>query len=415
MSAAPPAPQRRGEPSPLIFHLAAALAGYQAGLLAAPRAADPRFPWAPHLCDAAAWLPQPIDRLALAAEIGARLAATLRGIERWQAHPYRRDLADPAELWRAGAARLLDYGRTPEARDPAGPPVLVVPSLINRAYILDLMPGRSLLRWLAAQGLRPALLDWGAPGPDERGFGLDDYGRQRLRPALDALHAASGRPVALLGYCMGGTLAAGLAARTPGVAALATIGAPWDFATTAGLSGGLRALIRAEGVEAAERLLHGVGETFGAIPVAVFQTLFALVNPMQAALKFQRFAHLDPASPAAELFVAIEDWLADGIPMACPAARDLLVDWQIRNATAEGAWAFLGGPVGPETVAVPTLAFCGTADGIAPSAVALPLPHAIPAARVLTPPTGHVGMIVGSGAPAHVWRPLAEFLRAAAA
>ena len=56
---------------------------------------------------------------------------------------------------------------------PGGAPLLAVPSLINRAYVLDLAPGRSLLRYLAAQGLRPLLVDWGAPGdaraaPDAR-------------------------------------------------------------------------------------------------------------------------------------------------------------------------------------------------------------------------------------------------------
>ncbi len=49
-------------------------------------------------------------------------------------------------LWRDGSTRLLDY------RPAGGAPLLVVPSLINRAYILDLAPGRSLLRHLAEAG-----------------------------------------------------------------------------------------------------------------------------------------------------------------------------------------------------------------------------------------------------------------------
>jgi polyhydroxyalkanoate synthase subunit PhaC len=289
--------------------------------------------------------------------------------------------------------------------------VLVVPSLINRAYILDLLPERSLLRWLAARGLRPVLLDWGEPGPEERGFDLAAYGAERLLPALETLTAVAGRPPAVVGYCMGGTLAAGLAARRPeAVAALATIGAPWDFAATAGLAGALRAMGRAAGGAKAERLLAGMGEAFGAIPVQVFQTLFALVNPMQAALKFQKLARLDPDGPAARHFVALEDWLSDGVPMAPGATRDLLIDWQVGNATARRDWTFLGGRVRPEAIAAPTLAFCGAADTIAPASLALPLPRAIPGARIETPPTGHVGMIVGSLAPSRVWRPLAEFI-----
>ena len=143
-----------------------------------------------------------------------------------------------------------------------------------------------------------------------------------------------------MGYCMGGTLAAGLAARAPdGISALATIGAPWDFASTRGVAGGLRAMIRAQGPERVARQIDALGRAFGLAPVPVFQTLFALVNPMQAAIKFQKLARLDPASAAARHFVALEDWLADGIPMAAPAARDLLIDWQIRNLTASARLA----------------------------------------------------------------------------
>ena len=65
--------------------------------------------------------------------------------------------------------------------------MLVVPSLINRPYILDLAPGRSLLRWLAAQGLRPLLMDWGTPGAAEAGFDL-----RRLRRAAAGAGAGGG-------------------------------------------------------------------------------------------------------------------------------------------------------------------------------------------------------------------------------
>ena len=320
----------------------------------------------------------------------------MRGLEIWQAHPYRRTLRDPPAIWSDGCSRLIDYGAVPEATDPAGPPVLVVPSLINRAYILDLAPGRSALRWLAAQGLRPILMDWGTPGPDEAGFDLHAYGARRLLPALAHVRAATGRPAAVLGYCMGGTLTVGLAARAPDlVAALALIGAPWDFASTRGIAGGFRAIIRAEGPERTERLLDAMAAAFGMVPVSLFQMLFALVNPMQAALKFRKLSRLDPDGVAARLFVALEDWLADGVPMPAGAAKDLLVDWQIRNATAAGSWRFLGAPVDPGRVAAPTLVICGQSDLIAPPALAEPLGRAIPGARTIRPRTGHVGMVVG--------------------
>jgi poly[(R)-3-hydroxyalkanoate] polymerase subunit PhaC len=407
------APHRVGQPSPLIFHLGAALSAYTLALLAAPRADSPSFPWAADLGPRATELCADLDQLEIAREIAARLSATVAGLEIWQGHPYRRTLEDPPAIWHEGCSRLLDYGAVPEATDPAGPPVLVVPSLINRAYILDLAPGRSALRWLAAQGLRPILMDWGSPGPAEAGFDLDAYGARRLVPALGRVRALAGRPVPLVGYCMGGTLAAGLAARAPGdIAGLVAIGAPWDFASTRGIAGGIRAMIRSQGPAHTERLLDGLGEAFGMVPVSLFQMLFALINPMQAALKFQKLARLDPDGPAARLFVALEDWLADGVPMPAPAAKDLLVNWHIRNTPATDGWRFLGGTVDPGAIRAPALIVCGESDSIAPPALAHPLGRVIPGARTIRPRTGHVGMVVGSAARASVWRPMAEFLAA---
>jgi polyhydroxyalkanoate synthase subunit PhaC len=407
-----PAAHRVGQPSPLVFHLGVALAAYGQALFAAPRADSPDFPWAPALAVDRPALAE-LDQIEIAREIAARLRAIERGIAAWQGHPYRRTPSDPPAIWLDGCSRLLDYGAVPEATRPDGPPVLVVPSLINRPYILDLDPGRSLLRWLAAQGLRPLLMDWGSPGATEAAFDLEAYGVRRLIPALAVARRLGGRPPPVVGYCMGGTLAAGLAARAPGeVAALVTIGAPWDFAAPAGFSGALRAMIRAGGARRSELQLDALGQAFGLVPVGFFQMLFALVNPIQAALKFQRLARLDPEGPAARLFVALEDWLADGVPMPVGAARDLLIGWQIRDLPARGGWRFLGGAVDPGRIAAPALIFCGASDSIAPPPLAAPLGRLVPGARVAAPATGHVGMIVGSAARAQVWRPLAEFLAA---
>lgn len=404
------APHRVGEPSPLIFHLGAALSAYGQALFAAPRADSPRFPWMAGLGADPAELAN-LDQIEIAREIAARLTATLRGLEIWQGHPYRRTLTAPPAIWEDGCTRLLDYGAAPEATNPAGPPVLVVPSLINRPYILDLMPGRSLLRWLAGQGFRPLMIDWGVPGTAEAGFDLAAYGARRLLPALAVARSLAGRPVPVVGYCMGGTLSVGLAARaSEDVSALATIGAPWDFASTRGIAGGYRAMVRSRGTETAETLLDGMGGAFDMIPVSLFQMLFALVNPLNAALKFQKLARLDPDGPAARLFVAIEDWLADGMPMPAPAARDLLIAWQIHNRPAAGEWHFLGGPVDPHRATASALVICGGSDTIAPPALAHPLARALPRATLRRPHTGHVGMIIGSAARSEVWRPLADFL-----
>ena len=135
--------------------------------------------------------------------------ALIRGIAAYRRHPWQRDLPDPAAVWTEGPARLLDYGWVGGAS--GGPAVVFVPSLVNRAYILDLMPGQSMMRWFAARGIRPLLMDWGWPGAVERQFTLTDYIAGALERALSAVPG----PVVLAGYCMGGMLALATALRRP--------------------------------------------------------------------------------------------------------------------------------------------------------------------------------------------------------
>ncbi len=399
------APHRRGQPTPLIFHLSAALVGYTQGILAAPNAADPSFPWHPDLPPFAGPAPTPLD---VTVEAARRLNAMIDGIARWQTHPYRRDLAEPPVVWQMGAARVLDYGQAPEATDPQGPVVLVAPSLINRAYVLDLMAENSFLRALAAAGLRPLLLDWGAPGPMEAKFDLSDYTAQTLMGALAVAHGLGGKPPALLGYCMGGTLCVGHVLTRGGARALVTIGAPWDFGAIGGMAHHIRDGAYRYGIPQIRQSLRGLAAAFGTIPISLFQHLFALVDPIQAARKFRHFHTLPDDAPQTRLFVALEDWLADGVPMAGPAAETLLIDWHLENTPATGAW-----PSAPRNAPpIPSLLICGARDSIAQPPMATALKQALPHADLLSPPLGHVGMITGSAAPVHVWEPVVEFLRA---
>ncbi|MFQ5623057.1 MAG: alpha/beta fold hydrolase [Paracoccaceae bacterium] len=404
-----PAPHRIGKPGPLAFHLNAGLACVVQALLAAPNARSPDFPWSEELRATAASWPDDPDQMALAAEAARRLRAMLDGIRAWQTHPYRRGVKDPPAIWQSGTTRLLDYGHRAGAQ--TGAPVLVVPSLINRAYVLDLHEDCSLMRFMACRGLRPFLLDWGVPGPREAGYGISDYATARLLPALAYVNGLTGRKAALLGYCMGGTIAAIFACRQPeGLSALATLGAPYAFGHGRGMSGALRKAARNLGAGNAAGILESLASTFGFVPSELFQYLFAALNPVQAFVKFRRFAAMDMAGTEARHFVALEDWLADAVPMSGAAARDILVAWQLEDALAAGNWSFMGAPVDLRDIALPALVVTGQKDHIAPPDTADPLAAAIAGARHLKVASGHVGMIAGHAAPDSVWSPLADFL-----
>jgi poly[(R)-3-hydroxyalkanoate] polymerase subunit PhaC len=332
---------------------------------------------------------------ALDAELGRRAERFLDGIEAYRRHPFRRPPERAPVVWEQGTTRLFDYGAA------GGPAVLVIPSLINRFYVLDLLPGQSFLACLAAAGLRPLVVDWGAPGPEERGFGLSDYIAGRLEAALTAARALAPGPVGIAGYCMGGLLALALALRRPvDTAALMLLATPWDF--------------HAERREEAEFLGRAaqrmpVGET---LSVEAIQALFFALDPLLAERKFCRFAELDPDGAAARMFVALEDWINDGVPLSAGVARDCFGAWYGANDPAEGRWRVAGQPVVPEDLDRPALVVLPARDRIVPPASAAPLADALPEPAVLRPPLGHIGMMAGEAAPQTLWPVLAQWLRA---
>lgn len=365
----PPGPGLRRGPRPLALHLA---------LAATSSAGWPS--WSSSSPSFARLDPACVD------------PALIRGIAAYRRHPWRRDLPDPPTAWSEGGSRLLDYGG-------AGPTALVVPSLVNRAHVLDLMPGRSLLRWLAGEGVRTLLLDWGWPSDAEQGFTLTDY-VARIERALLALNG----PAVLVGYCMGGLLALAAALRrTDRVCALALLATPWDFhaeRTGHAVRLGLLAPLL-------EPLMAG-----GTLPVDVIQALFATAEPGSVAARYRAFARLDPASEAALGFVALEDWLNDGVPLTAPVARETLQGWYGANAPARGAWRVAGWPVQPGALGMPAFVAIPARDRIVPPGSALALARALPGAAVHRPGAGHVGMVAGRRWQAELGTPLLGWFRA---
>jgi len=317
----------------------------------------------------------------------------------YRKHPYRRETEPAPVAWRAGTTALLDYG----TRNLDGPPVLVIPSLINRFYILDLKSDRSLLRDIEARGFRPFVIDWGHPGEEEAGFHLTDYIAGRLEGCLDAVRAITGQPPIVLGYCMGGLLALALASRRQDdMRALGLLATPWDFAAGAPPVAACLPLIRP--------LLTLASDQGRVIGTDLLQALFHLLDPMLVIRKFLRFRELEADGAAAEDFVALEDWLNDGVPLAGPVAAETLLGWYGENQPGRLLWKVAGRTVDPGRITLPAKVIIPSRDRIVPPPSAEPLGGLLPHAETLHVPLGHVGMMASRNAKRAVWEPLGAWM-----
>ena len=410
-------------PRPLLLHLTSLNFWCHSSKPASQLWRRDSLPWSPDLTAQAAELSREFS--ALAQQLGQeaaeglfdhqlklaaqqKLAEFAAGVSAYQ---NRRKSLPPRRMGRIlaefGAARLLDYGEAGGVAEGA-PMVLLVPSLVNRATILDLSPERSLVDYLARSGLRPVVLDWGSPSAAENGFSLTDYICGYLAAGLElAMGQNGGRPVMLLGYCMGGLLALAAAQHyAERVSALILLATPWDFHSDSRLTGRLRANLP---------VLARLIDQQNGLSVDSLQSLFYGLDPFLVVRKYcQMGASLGGESGgdsgALADFTRLEDWLNDGVPLVRGVASETLLGWYGGNRTLRREWLVAGTAIDPSLVRQPALVVIPSRDRIVPPASALALAQSLPRAEVLSPEIGHVGMMASPRAEALVWQPLVKWL-----
>jgi polyhydroxyalkanoate synthase len=275
---------------------------------------------------------------------------------------------------------------------PSGlPPVLVVYALVNRPYVLDLEPDRSLLRGLLQAGLDVWLLDWGTPSRADRWNPLEDYVVGHLGRAVAHVRAAGGE-VDLLGVCQGGTFALCYAALEPAhVRRLVTMVTPVDFHTPENLLAKW-----ARGLDVGRFV-----DACGNVPGELLNAAFLALMPFR--LGIAKYAALadDADDPAAlATFLRMEKWIFDSPDQPGEAFRHFVDAFYRRNALAAGTLELGGRRVDLARVTMPVLNVYATRDHLVPPSASRPLGRLVGSRdyRELTVPGGHVGIYVSRGA-----------------
>ncbi len=289
--------------------------------------------------------------------------------------------------------KLVLRAYTPSPTAPRGRlPVVVVPSLINRAYICDLEPDRSLVGGLAALGHPVYLVDWGVPGPEDAEVGVAEVLLDLLSRALQRVCRHAGSPQAhILGYCQGGTLSAMYAALRPArVASLVALNAPVLFKD----GGRFREFVSHLDVDAAidaDRL----------VSTDVMGAAFKLLDPMGNWTKYLAIERIANSPRELGRALARERWLEENVPMTGTFAREFIRAAYQEDRLAAGTWQVRGEPVLLRNITCPVFVATCAKDFITPAAAATPLASLVGSrtTKIELLQSGHIGVVVGSFGP----------------
>jgi len=300
--------------------------------------------------------------------------------------------------------RLFRYA--PLARSADLPPLLICYAMVNRPYMLDLQPDRSLIRELLFLGVDVYLIDWGYPDGADRFTPLQDYICGYLHRSIGfILEQRSVGALNLLGVCQGGTFGLCYAALEPQrIANLITMVAPVDFKTPENLLSKWAQEIDLD-------LLTQSGNVSGEFLNLVYLAL------MPFRLTQQKYVHLlQVQNDRAQLenFMRMEKWIFDSPDQPAQAFREFIKWFYQENRLVRGELLLDKRPVLLGNIECPVFNIYAANDHLVPPSASIPLGAHV-GSRVydsLQIDAGHIGMYVSGKARKIVPAAIADWLRA---
>lgn len=309
-------------------------------------------------------------------------------------------------VWRKGKMKLLSFESS--LRKKWKPPLLIVYALINRPYILDLQPGRSVVEALMRKGFDVYMIDWGVPTKGDRFLTQEDYIERYIDPCVDRIREMHGvGKISLMGYCIGGTLTVIYSALNPEkVQNLIVMASPIDFEQ----NGNLLNLWTAEKYFDAKK----VTKAFGNVPGELFSYAFLLLNPVSNLhMKYLGLLERIEDDDYVEMFLRMEKWVYDGVPVSGAFYEELIGDWYQKNLLINNQLRIGDRKVDMRSISMPILTIVGKKDHIVPPDSTQAILNAIASKdkQSFAMDCGHIGLSVGGTSHKELWPQVGHWLR----
>jgi polyhydroxyalkanoate synthase subunit PhaC len=306
-------------------------------------------------------------------------------------------------LWRKNKARLYRYEHPVEAPVKYQTPLLIVYALINKPYILDLLPGRSFIEYLVMHGVDVYLLDWGTPGPEDKRLRFDDLVMAYLPRAIRQVRKTSGQKrLNIFGYCIGGVLVTLYAAMHPDapVGSLTLLATPVDFSVTGRLSTWLNP--RFFDVDKLLDVMDNIEPSF-------IIAGSSLLNVVRRSAMFEERAEDERFL---EVWRALNFWGGDGVPFPGEAFRQWIKDFYQGNKLITNQLAIADQRVHLSNITSPIMSIAAESDHLVPLQQIEPVLEAVSSTEkeLFTLPGSHFGLVTSLRAVNELWPRVVDWL-----
>ena len=314
--------------------------------------------------------------------------------------------ATPSEVvYEEDRLKLLHYPSSRPAKYRT--PLVFVFALVNRPYILDLKPGRSVVSHFVERGFDTYLIDWGVPTHADRHLTIDDHVNGYLSNVADYVRERSGSPkVNLLGYCMGGTMSSMFTAlHQERVKNLMLLAAGIDFSTREGLLN----LWASQEYFDVDKFI----DLYGNCPAEFLQASFLLLKPVQNLIeKPINFFEKADDDEAMDDFLTMETWLNDNIPVAGEVYREFVKYLYQQNLLVQNRMPVGKHVIDLRNITCPILNIMAKNDDLVPCAQSAPFNDLVSSTdrKSIIIPAGHIGLAIGGKAQKEVWPQACDWL-----
>lgn len=286
-------------------------------------------------------------------------------------------------------------------------PLLIVYALVNRPYILDILPHRSVVAQFVKAGFDTYLIDWGSPTYADRHLTLETYiNGYILNVAEFVEELCKAKQVNLLGYCMGGTMSTMFTALHPAhVKNLVLMAAPIDFSTRGGMLN-LWTDRRYFDVDA-------MVDAYGNCPAEFLQGSFQLLKPVSNMIEkpLSLFERIGDEKFVTE-FLTMETWLNDNIAVPGEVFREFVKYLYQQNLLVKNRMPVGHHRVDLGKVTCPVLNLLATKDDLVPPEQSEPFERLVGSTdkKTMQFPSGHIGLAMGSKAQRDLWPQVTQWL-----